>query len=226
MAGKRRARNGSTVALLSPWAVVSVGVLVMVVLLGVALGTAVGDRPSAEPGPSLPTGPVPAISASSFAASRSAAPTASRTARPSPTPSASPTRVASPTPSRGPSPTAESAPVPLLSQPPTPATQVTGVYRGVETYTGSFIGEVRVTNRSDAPRSWTVRVEVPGARLVSAWVEGAAQAEASGSRSRFTFTSGAALEPGASASLRFHLADTGAATGPASCTVDGAPCGR
>ncbi|MFI6824633.1 cellulose binding domain-containing protein [Micromonospora sp. NPDC050187] len=225
MAGKRRARNGSTVALLSPWAVVSVGVLVMVVLMGVALGTAVGNRPSAEPVPPLATGPLPAISASSFAASRSAAPTASRTARPAPTPSASPTRTLSPTPSRSPSPTTESAPLPLLS-PPAPPTRVTGVYRTVETYSGAFIGEVRLTNPSDAPRSWTVRVEVPGARLVSAWMEGSAQAEAGGSRSRFTFTSGAALAPGASASLRFHLADTGTVTRPTSCTVDGAPCGR
>ncbi|MEU4569541.1 cellulose binding domain-containing protein [Micromonospora sp. NPDC023956] len=225
MAGKRRARNGSTVALLSPWAVVSVGVLVMVVLLGVALGTAVGDRPSDRPGPPLGAEPLPAISASSFAASRSAAPTASRSARPTPTPSTSPTRTASPTPSRSPSPV-ESGPAPLLSQPSSPSAQVTGVYRAVETYSGAFIGEVRLTNPSDAPRPWTVRVEVSGARLVSAWVDGSAQAEVAGSRSLFTFTSGATLAPGASASLRFHLADTGAATRPTSCAVDGAPCGR
>ncbi|BCL12743.1 cellulose binding domain-containing protein [Micromonospora sagamiensis] len=224
MAGRRRARNGSTAGLLSPWAVVSVGVLVMVVLLGVALGTVVSSRPSAAPGPPPEPGPLPALSASSFAASRSAAPTASRTVRPSRTPSASPSRTVSPTPSRSPSPTAASS-GPAVNQQPSPA-QVTGTYRPVETYDGAFIGEVRLTNLSTAPRSWTVRVEVPGARLVSAWTEGTAQAGSSGSRGTFTFTSGADLAPGASASLRFHLRDTGTATRPTSCTVDGAPCGR
>jgi hypothetical protein len=113
----------------------------------------------------------------------------------------------------------------LLNAPPSPVARVIGVYQAVETYDGAFIGEVYLTNSSDAPRSWTVRVEVPGARLASAWVEGSAQAEARGSRSRFTFTSGVTLAPGSSASLRFHLVDTGTATRPTSCTVDGVSCG-
>ncbi|SCL19387.1 Cellulose binding domain-containing protein [Micromonospora pallida] len=225
MASRRRAWNGSGAFLLSPWAVVSVGVLVMVVLLGIALGAVVGNR--SEPGPPLATDPLPSASAASFAASRNAAPTASRTDRPSPTPFASPAPVVSPTSSRSPSPPAEPAGAPLLSPPPAapaPPGQVTGVYRTVTTYDKAFLGEVRLTNSSDVPRNWTVRVELPGTRLVSSLVEGLVQAEASGSRSRFTFTSGVALAPGTSVSLRFHLSNAGSATRPTSCRVDDVPC--
>jgi hypothetical protein len=69
-----------------------------------------------------------------------------------------------------------------------------------------------------------VRVAVSGGRLMAAWVEGGAQPGVSGSRGRYTFTSGADLAPGASAALRFHVDDTGRSTRPEECTVNGAGC--
>ncbi|WDZ84155.1 cellulose binding domain-containing protein [Micromonospora cathayae] len=231
MAGSRRARGAGGVS--SPWIVVSVGVLVMVVLMAVALGAVSGSRPVADPGPPLPTVPLPVLPSPSLGVRKGGTPPATTPAR-SPSPSESPSVTPTVTRSVTPSPSASDRPRTTVGTPGAPAGPATtatttavvvaGAYRLVDDYHDAFIGEVRVTNVSDRPQDWTVRVAVPGSRLVAVWVEGGARPGVSGSRGRYTFTSGADLAPGASAALRFHVDGTGRATRPEECTVDGATC--
>ncbi|MBQ1073405.1 cellulose binding domain-containing protein [Micromonospora sp. C31] len=219
---------GTTAVASSPWIVVSVGVVVMVVLLAIALGTYRGRGPAfdAQPGPPLPTlglaDPVPSVTSS---------PTATRSPRPSATPSARAT--ARPTPKRStpdrssgpPSPTPSASGDATLIAPPSPspsASPVTGRYRVVESYGGGFVGEVLLSNTSSTGRGWTARLTFPGARLGSAWVEGAPQGAAQRIEDGFTYRSGDDLPPGASVALRFYV--QGTQSRPASCTVDGGAC--
>lgn len=216
-------------ALTSLPAVISVGVLVMAVLLAVALGAVPGPTRVADPGPPLPTVPLPVLPPSEPGATASAGTAASGTTPPSPgrSPSGSASAVPPPAP-----PTAPSRPADrptLLVTPPAPpsttaSTPVSGGYRVVETFVGGFIGEVLVTNESSVAQDWTVRLELPRGRLVTAWTEGAPQGTVSGSNGSWVFTSGSDLAPGESVTLRFEFTGTKGNTRPSGCTVDGVAC--
>lgn len=235
MTGSRRARGDGRGVVSSLWVLVSIGALVMAVLLAVALGVVPGARPVADAGPPLPTVPLPVPPVPSPSLSVRKGEEATPTTPPdrSPSPSGSPSASASVTRGAGATPTGARSPQTTASTPGAPAVsgstlataQVTGTYRLVDDFYDAFIGEVRVTNLSGGPQRWTVRLEVPGGRLVSAWIEGAAQPGVSGSGGRYTLTSGADLAAGASVSLRFHFDDAGRATRPEECTVNGAVCG-
>ncbi|MCX4471199.1 cellulose binding domain-containing protein [Micromonospora sp. NBC_01655] len=231
MSGTRRARPApatsaaSAAIASSPWILVSVGVIVMVVLLLVALGTyrSRGPAGGALPGPDV-TVPLP-----------TSPPTASRAATgppapvppgrsPRSTPSPGPTRPAAST--GGPTPagagTSASPPAPLASTPVDPPA-LTGAYRVLSTYDDAFIGEVLVRNVSRSDQGWAVRLTFPGARLVAVWVAGAPEARTSRSGDTWTFTGGGALPPDGVVPLRFHFEQT-PATRPTTCTVDGVGC--
>ncbi|MEH0974742.1 cellulose binding domain-containing protein [Micromonospora sp. CPCC 205546] len=224
----RRASNrsyGTTAVASSPWIVVSVGVVVMVVLLAIALGTYRGRGPAfdAQPGPPLPTvglaEPIP--SATSPTATRSpratAAPSRRVTSRPTPGQS-TPARRSSP-PSPTPTGSGDAA---LIAPPSSSASPVTGRYRVLESYADGFVGEVLLSNTSVTGRGWTARLTFPGARLGSAWIEGGPQGTAQRIEDGFTYRSGGDLPPGASTALRFYV--QGTQSRPAGCTVDGAAC--
>ncbi|MEO3777848.1 cellulose binding domain-containing protein [Micromonospora sp. B11E3] len=224
MSGSRRVRrtpDASAAVASSPWIIVSVGVVVMVVLLVIAIGAYRGRAPVGLvlPEPvatvALPT-PTPSVRR---AAAEPPAPLAARST-PSATSSPSPSRSAG----RGPSPSAGGsasvAPPESALVAPQP---VTGTYRVVEDFSRSFIGEVLLRNVSGADQDWTVRVTVPEARLVTSWIEGAAQGGVSRSGDTWTFTSGARLAPGDSVALVFQYDRTRAGR-PTSCTVGGADC--
>ncbi|MCL7455816.1 cellulose binding domain-containing protein [Micromonospora sp. MSM11] len=215
---------GTTAVASSPWIVVSVGVVVMVVLLAIALGTYRGRGPAfdAQPAPPLPTVGLadPEPSATSAMATRSpratTSPSARATARPTPTRSR-PERS-----SRPPSPTPSGSGAALIAPPPSPASPLTGRYRVVESYADGFVGELLVGNTSSTGREWTARLTFPGARLGSAWIEGAPQGMAQRIDDGFTYRSGGDLPGGASATLRFYV--QGAQSRPTSCSVDGGAC--
>lgn len=233
MADSRGTREEGRGAVSSLWILVSVGALVMVVLLAVALGVVPGNRPGADPGPPLPTVPLPVLPSPSLSVRKGGAVPSTVPPERSSSPTGSPSATASATRGATPTPTGTRTPGGPERTPSAPAAsgstlttgQVTGAYRLVDTYYDAFAGEVRVSNLSREPQRWTVRLEVPGGRLVASWVEGAAQAGVSGSRGRYTFTSGADLAAGASVSLRFHFDDTGRTTRPEVCTVNGSGCG-
>jgi hypothetical protein len=228
MSGTRRARPsaqpGAAVAS-SPWIVVSIGVLVMVVLLIVALGAARGprSRPDGDLGPPVATVPLPELPAptsSSPAASATGPVLPGLSPRSTVLPSSGRPTAASTSPSGAGGGTGRPTPPP---PPPPPSSPVTGGYGVVDTFDGGFIGEVRLTNTDSRPHGWTVRLTFPRGRLVTSWVDGAEQGTPSVSGDVFTYTSGVDLAAGASVPLRFHYEDTGT-TRPAGCTVDGVSC--
>lgn len=214
MSGTRRARRspGAVIAS-SPWIVVSIGVIVMVVLLVVALNAVRGRRPYADVPPPAPTMSLPGLPAGT---TPGAAPTS---AAPSPRSTVPPGR-STPTPSGG---DGRPLPAPSPSAPPSPSSPVTGRYAVVNTFDGGFIGEVRMVNTAATARGWTVRLTFPRGRLVTSWVERAEQGSGEFTDGIFTYRSGVDVPPGGSAALRFHFEDTGT-TRPVSCTVDGSPC--
>ncbi|MDT0532062.1 cellulose binding domain-containing protein [Micromonospora sp. DSM 115977] len=228
MSGTRRTSGksyGTTAIASSPWIVVSVGVAVMVVLLAIALGAYRGRGPAfdAQPGPPLPTVGVvdPEPSAASPTVTRSPRATATQsgrsTTRPTPTRS-TPARSSTP-PSPTPTGSEETA---LVAPPSASRSPLTGRYRVVESYADGFVGEVLVGNTSSAGREWTTRLTFPGARLGSAWIEGAPQGTAQRIDDGFTYRSGGDLPGGASVTLRFYV--QGTQSRPTSCTVDGVSC--
>ncbi|WP_433386453.1 cellulose binding domain-containing protein [Micromonospora sp. KLBMP9576] len=220
-----RTSYGTTVISSSPWIVVSVGVVVMVVLLAIALGSYRGRGPSyeARPGPPLPTIGLaePEPSATSPTATRSPQPAAtpSRRATGRPTPQRSTPGRASEPPSATPARSPDAA---LIAPPPAPATTVTGRYRLVESHAAGFVGELLVSNSSTASLDWAARLTFADGRLVTAWVEGAAQGTARRIDDGFTYHSGQDLPGGASATLRFYV--EGGQGRPTNCTVDGGAC--
>ncbi|GAA2220278.1 cellulose binding domain-containing protein [Micromonospora olivasterospora] len=225
MSGSRRTRrtpDASAAVASSPWIVVSVGVVVMVVLLVVALGAYRGRAPAGlvlpEPEATMPL-PTPSVRR---AAAEPPAPVAPRlTPRATPSPSATRPAGRSPSPSAPGGPASVSAPPvesALVSPPP-----VTGTYRVVEEFNRSFVGEVLLRNASGTDQEWTVRLTVPDARLVASWVEGAPQGQVSRSGDTWTFTGGAGLAPGGTVPLRFQY-DRTRANRPTSCTVGDAAC--
>jgi hypothetical protein len=228
MSGIRRAPQpspGRRLVASSPWIVVFAGVVVMVVLLIVALGTYRGRSPApdagAEPYPPLP---LPQLAGS---------PTTTAPASPTPPPPALPglSPRATGLPTRSPAASRTSAvggvgkPLSTRSStPPAPPRPpaMTGRYGVVETFDGGFIAEVLISNGADEERGWTVWLAFPGGRLVTAWVEGAPQGTVRKSDGGFSYTSGADVPAGGSATLRFYI--EGATTRPSECTVDGFGC--
>ncbi|MEU9509215.1 cellulose binding domain-containing protein [Micromonospora sp. NPDC048170] len=216
---------GTTAIASSPWIVVSVGVVVMVVLLAIALGTYRGRGPAfdAQPGPPLPTvGPVASeSSATSPTATRSPRATATASGRATGRPS--PDRSTPGRSSRPPSPTpSESDGAVLIAPPPSPASPMSGRYRVVQSYSDGFVGEVVVSNASSTGRGWAARLTFQDGRLDSAWIENAPQGTAQRIDDGFTYRSGHDLAGGASVVLRFYVA--GRQSSPTTCTVDGRAC--
>lgn len=219
MSGTPRARRspGAVIAS-SPWIVVSIGVIVMVVLLVVALNAVRGRRPYADVPPPAPAMSLPGLPART---TPGAVPTSAATSPPGLSPrSTVPPGRSTPTPSGTPGGGGGPLPAPSPSAPPSP---VTGRYAVVNTFDGGFIGEVRMINTAATARGWTVRLTFPRGRLVTSWVEHAEQGSGDFTDGVFTYRSGVDVPPGGSAALRFHFEDTGT-TRPVSCTVDGSPC--
>ncbi|MEH1102602.1 cellulose-binding protein [Micromonospora sp. CPCC 205561] len=217
---------GTTAIASSPWIVVSVGVLVMVVLLAIALGAYRGRGPAfdAQPGPpplSLlpeppPTATTPAATTRPSRATPTP-PTRAATARPTP---GRPTPARSPSPSPTPAGGDETA---LVAPPASAPPPVSGRYRVVESYADGFVGEVLVSNASSTGRPWAARLTFPDGRLGSAWLEGAPQGTAQRIDDGFTYRSGQDLAGGASARLRFYVESP--QSRPTTCTVEGRGCG-
>ncbi|MEU1643412.1 cellulose binding domain-containing protein [Micromonospora zamorensis] len=204
MSGMRRFPRlspGPVAIVSSPWIVVGAGVVVMVVLLFVALGTYRGPDPAPDGASAPPALPLPSAEAAPSepapASSPSVAPSVGSTGRPTVT--------------RSPSRAAQVQPA------------VTGRYRVVQSFDGGFIGEVSMVNASPQSRGWTVRLEFSGGRFVTAWVEGVPQGTVRQSGDGFTYVSGVDVRPGGSVSLRFHMERTSGT--PRLCTVDGVRCG-
>lgn len=222
MSGTRRVRRSPGAAIASsPWIVVSIGVVVMVVLLAIALGAARGRRTYSDVPPPDATMSLPGLPPGTTS---SAAPTSTAPATPglSPRSTVLSTR---PTPTRsgGTGGTGRPLPPASLSPPPTPTSPVTGRYAVVSTFDGGFIGEVRMVNTAASARGWVVRLTFSRGRLVASWVEGAEQGAADFTDGVFTYRSGVDVRPGASVTLRFHFEGTGT-TRPGGCTVDGSAC--
>jgi hypothetical protein len=224
MPGTRRARPSPGAAITSsPWIVVSIGVIVMVVLLVVALGSVRGRRTFAEapaPAPTMSLPPVPVTTPSAPAATTRPPASAAGPVVPglSPRSTVLPAR---PTPR--PSASAGGGSIRPAAPPPAAPTPVTGRYGVVSSFDGGFIGEVRLVNATGAARDWTVRLAFPRGRLVAVWVSGAEQGRARFDDGVLTYRSGVDLAPGASVALQFHFERTGT-TRPSSCTVDDVAC--
>ncbi|MER7586661.1 cellulose binding domain-containing protein [Micromonospora sp. NPDC127501] len=217
-----RPPRGPVAIATSPWIVVGAGVVVMVVLLIVALGTYRGRSPapdgaqppalpvpSAVVAPSVPTSvPSPAPVLPGISGRASGLPPSAAAGSPSADPTVGPT--GRPTATRSPSRAAPGQPA------------MTGRYRVVQSFDGGFIGEVAMVNTSARSRGWTVRLEFSGGRLVTTWVEGVPQGTVRQSDDGFTYVSGVEVPPGGSVSLRFHMER--ASSTPRECTVDGVRC--
>ncbi|NES31914.1 cellulose-binding protein [Micromonospora terminaliae] len=223
MPGTRRARPSPGAAIISsPWIVVSIGVLVMVVLMVVALGSVRGRRTFAEAPPPAPTMSLPPVPATTPSAPDATTRPPASAAGPV-VPGLSPRSTVLPArPSPHPSPSAGGGSSRPAATPPAPPS-VAGRYGVVSSFDGGFIGEVRLVNATGAARGWTVRLAFPQGRLVAVWVSGAEQGRGGFTDGVLTYRSGVDLAPGASVALQFHFEHTGT-TRPASCTVDGAAC--
>ncbi|MEV6693083.1 cellulose binding domain-containing protein [Micromonospora sp. NPDC051196] len=237
MSGMRRAprqmppRSATAVAS-SPWILVSIGVGAMVVLLVVAVGAYRG--PGAEYDPAPPVGAVPLPERASSAGRESSLPSQvvpglspRRTDPPSPTgtgpasPKPSPSATQASHPPR-PAPPASSAPAPPPVAPAPAPAPLEARYRVTDTFSGGFIAEVLIRNTSRRDRSWSARIEYPGGRVVTAWLEGVPQGTFSGAGGTLTYRSGPDLAAGSAVALRFHIEF--ASPRPASCNVSGRAC--
>lgn len=208
----------------SPWILVAAGVVVMVVLLVVALGSVRGRSTFPAAGPADPVMSLPHVPLTPTAVTPTGPSPVSATAAVVPGLSPRSTVLpARPTPAAPtPSPRGVARPVLPPTPPPTPPSAVTGRYSVPSVFDGGFIGEVLLVNTARTSRGWTVRAVFPGGRLVTAWVEGAEQGVFRFDDGVFTYRSGFALAPGQSLPVRFHIERAGAR--PVSCTVDGTPC--
>ncbi|MEU4595035.1 cellulose binding domain-containing protein [Micromonospora aurantiaca (nom. illeg.)] len=209
----------------SPWILVAAGVVVMVVLLVVALGSVRGRRTFPAAGPADPVMSLPHVPLTPTAVSATGPSPVAATAPVVPGLSPRSTVLpARPTPA-APTPSPRGVARPVLPPPPPPApppSAVTGRYSVMSAFDGGFIGEVLLVNTARTPQGWTVRAVFPGGRLVTAWVEGAEQGVFRFDDGVFTYRSGFDLAPGQSVPVRFHIER--ASTRPVSCTVDGTPC--
>ncbi|GIJ24076.1 hypothetical protein Vlu01_47000 [Micromonospora lutea] len=138
-----------------------------------------------------------------------------RTDPPSPTPNA--TRTASPPPTTVP-------PVKPSRTPAPPPAPFDARYQVLHMFQGGFIAEVLIRNTSRGDLGWVARVEYPGGRVVTAWLEGVPQGTFTGRDGTLTYRSGPKLAAGSSVYLRFHIESAGAR--PASCSVSGRACHR
>ncbi|MEU7759815.1 MULTISPECIES: cellulose-binding protein [Micromonospora] len=210
----------------SPWILVAAGVVVMLVLLVVALGSVRGRSTFPAAGPPDPPMSLPGMPLTPTAAGATGPSPVSATAAVVPGLSPRSTVVpARPTPAAPtPSPRGVARPVlpPTPPAPPAPPSAVTGRYSVPSVFDGGFIGEVLLVNTARTPQGWTVRAVFPGGRLVTAWVEGAEQGVFRFDDGVFTYRSGFDLAPGQSLPVRFHIERAG--TRPVSCTVDRSPC--
>lgn len=102
----------------------------------------------------------------------------------------------------------------------------TAVYRLMNSYDDSFIGEVLVTNPTTGVRHWSLQITFDDnvGELYTFWVESAPQATMSRNGPTYTFISTVPLSAGASVSLRVHFAREGADAPPRVCTVNGGTC--
>ncbi|MET8837819.1 cellulose binding domain-containing protein [Micromonospora sp. NPDC004540] len=222
MSGSRRVRPSPGAAITSsPWIIVSIGVIVMVVLLVVALGSVRGRRTYAEAPPPAPTMSLPQLPVTTPTIPGGATRPPSSAAGPV-VPGLSPRSTVLPA-RPTPSPPARAGARSSRPAPPPPAPPVTGRYGVVSSFDGGFVGEVRLVNTAGTARGWTVRLTFPRGRLVAAWVSGAEQGSGGFTDGVFTYRSGVDLAPGASVPLQFHFEQTGT-TRPTSCAVDGAAC--
>ncbi|MFU8876390.1 cellulose binding domain-containing protein [Micromonospora sp. SL4-19] len=221
MFGTRRARSSPGAAIVSsPWIVVAIGVIVMVVLLVVALNAARDRRTYAETAPPDPAMPLPQVSTTT----ESRPPTSAAGAEVPGQPPRSTKPPSRSTPNRS---TGAAAGSGRPAPPPAPlsasSSPVTGRYKVVDAFDGGFIGEVLLVNTGGSPSGWTVRLSFARGRLAGSWVEGAEQGSASFADGVFTYRSGVDLAPGVSVPLRFHFENTGT-TRPASCAVGTTAC--
>ncbi|WP_241562966.1 cellulose binding domain-containing protein [Micromonospora costi] len=209
------------------------GVVVMVVLLVVALGTYRGRSSGSEAprqanaGAPLPTPRWPSAASATATASATARPTVAASASttpPTPSLSVRPTTPSALSPSGSAQPAAAPpvAASPQVSAPPPAAPAVTGRYRAENAFSGGFIGEVKVSNTSRSRQDWEVRLVFSGGRLVTAWVANDRQGTLRQADGGYTYTGGEALAPGASVLLQFHVER--ASTSPTTCTVNGTDC--
>ncbi|WP_433493749.1 cellulose binding domain-containing protein [Micromonospora sp. CA-248089] len=208
----------------SPWILVAAGVVVMVVLLVVALGSVRGRSTFPAAGPADPVMSLPQVPPTPTAAGAAGPSSVSATAPVVPGLSPRSTVLpARPTPAAStPSPRGVARPVLPPPSPSAPPSAVTGRYSVASAFDGGFIGEVLLVNTARTAHGWTVRAVFPGGRLVTAWVEGAEQGVFRFDDGVFTYRSGFDLAPGQSLPVRFHIERAG--TRPVSCTVDGTPC--
>ncbi|WP_341716722.1 cellulose binding domain-containing protein [Micromonospora sp. FIMYZ51] len=242
MSGMRRAPrdfpHGSTVAF-SPWILVSVGVVAMMVLLVIAATVYRAPGPEFDPGPPEPpraAPPLPAERASSTGQEQAEAaapavpglsprrtdlpnPSATLSALPEPSVVPEPPSGVAPPPQQ-PSTRAPAAPPPAA--PPPAAPPLEARYQVIQTFPGGFIGELSIRNVSRADLDWEARVAYPGGRVVTAWLEGVPQGTFRDRRGTLTYRSGPNLAAGSSVLLRFHIESAGSR--PASCAVSGRSC--
>ncbi|MBO4143869.1 cellulose binding domain-containing protein [Micromonospora tulbaghiae] len=221
---RRPGRQPGAAMASSPWILVAAGVVVMVVLLVVALGSVRGRSTFPAAGPADPVMSLPHVPLTPTAVTPTGPSPVSATAAVVPGLSPRSTVLpARPTPAAPtPSPRGVARPVLPPNPPPTPPSAVTGRYSVPSVFDGGFIGEVLLVNTARTARGWTLRAVFPAGRLVTAWVEGAEQGVFRFDDGVFTYRSGFDLAPGQSLPVRFHIERAG--TRPVSCTVDGTPC--
>ncbi|SCG64652.1 cellulose binding domain-containing protein [Micromonospora inositola] len=224
MSGTRRARPspgaGAAIAS-SPWIVVSIGVIVMVVLLVVALGSARGRRPynDAGPGPPVATIPLPGLPPATPSRAESIE------APPAP-PGLSPRSTVLPSagrPTSSPSAPAGGGGGTARPTPPPVRPLESGRYGVANTWDGGFMGEVLIVNADSTRRGWTVRLAFSEGRIVAYWVAGAEGGSGSVFDGVLTYRSGVDLASGQSVPLRFQVENT-RTTRPELCTVNGSRC--
>ncbi|MFG2061158.1 cellulose binding domain-containing protein [Micromonospora sp. NPDC048871] len=239
MSGVRRAPRsmpspGATAVASSPWILISIGVGAMVVLLVIAVGAYRGPGADYDPTPPLGAVPPPRATSAGWGASglpsqpvpglsprRTDPPTPTGTAAmpaPEPEPSAGqPSRSAAPTYAAP-----EVSSPPIARPPATPASPIQARYRVTDTFDGGFIAELSIRNTSRRDQEWVARVEYPGGRVVTAWLEGVPQGTFRDSGGTLTYRSGPDLAAGAAVALRFHIEF--ASPRPARCVVSGRTC--
>lgn len=209
MSGTRRTRplpGASTAIASSPWIVVSIGVIVMVVLLVLALASTRGRRPyiDARPGPPVATIPLPGLPPGT--PSRAAS-----TRTPPAVPGLSPRSTVLPStgrPTSSASARAGGGGGTERPAPPPVRPSVTGRYGVANTWDGGFLGEVLIVNADSTARGWTVRLAFPEGRIVGFWVAGAEGGSGRVSDGVLTYRSGADLAPGRSVPLQFQVENT------------------
>lgn len=231
-----QAHTGQGLRDLLPWTPTLLGVVALFVLLIVA-ATRFTPSPAPAAIPPAPTFlPPPVLSPADLASAPAPLPSLPYEPPPSAGPPAPvPTSTVAqpdegvvpagvtkkPRPSRTPSRAATTTPAPAPTAGP-----VRGRYQVLNSYGGSFIGEVLVSNTSARDSGWQVQLRFPAAvgELITAWVEGAPQATLRRSGDSYIWSSGAPVAAGAQVPLRFHFNRSGTGNLPSSCTVNGGSC--